>query len=290
MKVLKVAAAIIEKGEQILIARRLKGDFAGRWEFPGGKYEKDEFGQETIKREIKEEFDAQIKVERYLCTIEHDYDSFHLSMDCYICSLCDEKLVLHDHSQIRWISIDEKDIDWLPADRKVIEAYREDAKRRKTMWHEILRKKQALSREECIEILKKELRGVLSVNGDDGYPYGMPLNHYYNEEDDCLYFHSGKIGYKVDCFKRDDKASFCVMDKGFYKDDDWALNIRSVIVFGRIEIIEDEKVIEDICRKLSYKFTSDDSYIAEEIRRSLSRTLLFRLRIEHMSGKIVNEK
>ena len=85
------------------------------------------------------------------------------------------------------------------------------------MFRELNRKKQQLSNEECVEILKAELRGVLSLNGDDGYPYGLPLNHFYNEDDGKLYFHSGKTGYKIDAMQRDNKASFCVYDKGFKK-------------------------------------------------------------------------
>ncbi|MBP3901898.1 MAG: pyridoxamine 5'-phosphate oxidase family protein, partial [Blautia sp.] len=83
------------------------------------------------------------------------------------------------------------------------------------MFREMMRIKQQLSQEECIEILKKEPRGVLSVLGDDGYPYGMPINQYYCEEDGKIYFHSGKKGHKVDAIKRCDKASFCVYDQGF---------------------------------------------------------------------------
>lgn len=160
----------------------------------------------------------------------------------------------------------------------------------KSMFRKIVRSKQELSKERSIQILKEQLRGVLSVLGDDDYPYGMPLNHYYNEEDGNLYFHGAKSGHRVDAMKRHDKASYCVMDEGFIKEGDWALNISSVIVFGRLEIIEDEKITEDICRKLSYKFTTDDTYISDEINRSLKGTLLFRLVVEHISGKIVNEK
>ena len=291
MKTLRVVAAVIEKDDRIMIAKRTYGEYADHWEFPGGKYEEGESGEQAITREIKEEFVVDIKVKEYLCTIEHQYDSFYLMMDCFICELLDEHLILHDHSKIRWIREDEDDINWQPADRKVIEVYKiKKQSKGKTMWREIKRKKQILEEKECYEILKNELRGVLSLNGDDGYPYGLPINHFYNEDDNCLYFHSGKIGYKVDCLKRNDKAGFCVMDKGQIKDNDWALNIRSVIVFGRIEIVEDENTINDICRKLSHKFTDDEDYIDDEISRSLKATLMFRLRIEHMSGKIVNEK
>ncbi len=157
------------------------------------------------------------------------------------------------------------------------------------MFRELVRKKQQISREECIQLFKEELRGVLSVLGDDGYPYGLPINHYYNEADGCLYFHSGMSGHKIDALQRCDKASFCVYDRGFRREGEWALNIKSVIVFGRIEIIEDRETIYDISRKLSHKFTRDDKYIEKEIVHSGPRTLMFRLVPEHMTGKLVNE-
>lgn len=152
-----------------------------------------------------------------------------------------------------------------------------------------MRIKQQLQQEECIEILKKEPRGVLSVLGDDGYPYGMPINQFYCEEDGKIYFHSGKKGHKVDAIKRCDKASFCVYDQGFRRKGEWALNIRSVIVFGRIEIIEDTEKVYEISRRLSRKFTDDEAYIEHEIVKSGPRTLMFALVPEHMTGKLVNE-
>ncbi len=157
------------------------------------------------------------------------------------------------------------------------------------MFREMLRKKQQLPLDECREILKNELRGVLSVLGDDGYPYGMPLDHYYCEEDGKIYFHSGKKGHRTDAMKRYDKASYCVYDKGFREDGDWALHIKSVIVFGRIEFIEDQETIYRICAELSRKFTVDEAYIAREIEKSGPGTMLFALVPEHISGKIVKE-
>ena len=157
------------------------------------------------------------------------------------------------------------------------------------MFREMLRKKQQLPEEECIEILKNELRGVLSVIGDDDYPYGMPINHFYCEEDGKIYFHSGRKGHKIDAMKRHDKASFCVYAQGFRREGEWALNIRSVIVFGRIEFIEDREKIYEIARRLSHKFTDDEEYIEREIVRSGPGTLMFALVPEHMTGKLVNE-
>lgn len=163
-------------------------------------------------------------------------------------------------------------------------------KRGTDMFRAMQRKKQELPREECLSLLKELPRGVLSVLGDEDYPYGMPMNHYYDEEDDCLYFHGGKTGHKIDAFRKHDKASFCVYDEGFRQEGEWFLRIRSVIAFGRIEIVEDEEKMCEIVRRLSHKFTSDDNYIDEEIRSSLKGTLMFRLRIEHLTGKIVTEK
>ena len=157
------------------------------------------------------------------------------------------------------------------------------------MFREMLRKKQQLTQEACIEILKKEPRGVLSVLGDDGYPYGMPMNHYYCEEDGNIYFHSGKNGHRVDALKHCDKASFCVYDGGFRREGEWAMNISSVIVFGRIEMIEDQEQIYKIARLLSYKFTNDEEYIEREIQKSGPGTMMFALVPEHMTGKLVKE-
>ncbi len=157
------------------------------------------------------------------------------------------------------------------------------------MFREMMRKKQQLTEEECKDILKTQLRGVLSVLGEDDYPYGMPINHFFCEEDGKLYFHGGKKGHKIDAMKRHEKASFCVYDEGFRKDGEWALNIRSVIVFGRIEFIEDRKVIYRISEKLSHKFTDDEEYIQHEILHSGPATLMFALVPECITGKIVNE-
>lgn len=157
------------------------------------------------------------------------------------------------------------------------------------IFREITRIKQKLTQEECIEILKRELRGVLSVLGDDDYPYGMPINHFFCEEDGKIYFHSGKRGHKIDAIRRHDKVSFCVYDNGFRRDGEWALNFKSVIVFGRVEILEDREKIYDIARRLSHKFTNDEAYIEREIENSGPGTLMFALTPEYITGKLVNE-
>lgn len=155
------------------------------------------------------------------------------------------------------------------------------------MFRELTRKKQALSREKCIEILQNEPRGVLSVLGDGGYPYGMPMNFLYDSGK--IYFHSGKKGHKVDAISRDERVSFCVFDGGYRKDGEWALNISSVIVFGRMRVVENLDKTVDICRKLSLKFTDDMDYIEKEIESFAKATLCYELTPEHITGKLVNE-
>ena len=157
------------------------------------------------------------------------------------------------------------------------------------MFRKMMRTKQQLTDEMCIAVLKREKRGVLSVIGDNGYPYGVPLNHYYCEEDGKLYFHSGKAGHKLDALHRCPKASFCVYDGGFRRDGEWALNICSVIVFGQIEFVENREKIYEIARLLSRKFTDDEAYIRHEIEKSGPGTVMFALKPEHITGKQVNE-
>ena len=157
------------------------------------------------------------------------------------------------------------------------------------MFREMARVRQRLPEGECREILKTTVRGVLSVLGDDGYPYGVPLNHWYSEEDGVIYFHSGKQGHKIDALRREDKASFCVTDAGVKKDGDWAYTFRSVIVFGRVRLVDDPERALEICRKICEKFPADDAFVADEIRRSGPGVLCFGLAMEHITGKTVHE-
>ena len=157
------------------------------------------------------------------------------------------------------------------------------------MFRELMRKNTEISREACIELLKEEKRGILSVLGDGDYPYGMPINHWYNEEDGAVYFHCGKIGHRLDALKRHNKVSFCVHDQGYRNEGDWALHIKSVILFGRMEFIEDMDTIVRVSTQLSYKFTQDEDYIRQEIEKYAHKTLLMRLVPEHMCGRLVKE-
>jgi len=157
------------------------------------------------------------------------------------------------------------------------------------MFRKMRRFKQQITNGECISILKEQPRGILSVIGDDGYPYGIPLSHYFDEESGKIYFHGAGEGHKIDSVRKCDKVSFCVCDEGYRNEGEWALNIRSVIVFGRIREITDVEEKTEICRKIGHKFTDDDEYIEDDIRRNAQRVLCLEITIEHMTGKLVNE-
>ena len=136
------------------------------------------------------------------------------------------------------------------------------------MFRELVRIKQRMPMEDCIELLKNETRGVLSVLGDDDYPYGAPINHFYDEESGNIYFHIGsQRSHRTDAIRKHDKVSFCVYDHGWRKEGEWALNVKSVIIFGRIAIVEDKDRIIDITTKLTRKFTLDEEYLKKELEK-----------------------
>lgn len=157
------------------------------------------------------------------------------------------------------------------------------------MFREIARKKQTLTSAQITELLNHQKRGVLSVHGENGYPYGLPINYLYDEKTGCIYFHTGREGHKIDAINADNRVSFCVYNEGYRNDGEWALNISSVIVFGRLHIVEDFERSIEIFRALSLKFTSDTEYIDSEIEKYAKATLCYELRPEHITGKLVNE-
>ena len=125
MKAIKVVAAIIIDGENIFATQRGYGEFEGGWEFPGGKIEDGETPEDALVREIKEELDTVVEVGELIDTVEYDYPNFHLSMDCFICSIKEGDLVLKEHSAAKWLTKETLDsVDWLPADEGLVEKIR----------------------------------------------------------------------------------------------------------------------------------------------------------------------
>ena len=123
MKTIRVVAAIIVENGRVFATQRGYGDFKDGWEFPGGKIEAGESPEQALVREIREELDTEIRVERLLRTVEWDYPTFHLSMDCFICKIESGDLHLREHEAARWLDLEHlNDVDWLPADLQLIPA------------------------------------------------------------------------------------------------------------------------------------------------------------------------
>ena len=146
------------------------------------------------------------------------------------------------------------------------------------------RKRQQLSEAESIEILKKATAGTLALLGDGGYPYAVPLSYVYAEGK--LYFHSALSGHKVDAIRNCDKASFCVINKDDVQPEKYTTYFCSVIAFGRIHIIEDEQEKLETARLLGDRYNpNQEEALQKELEKGLSRMMMIRFDIEHLTGK-----
>lgn len=155
------------------------------------------------------------------------------------------------------------------------------------MFRKMRRHKQELTKDECIDILISEPRGVLAVIGDDDYPYAVPMSHVY--ADGKIYFHGAMKGHKNDAISKNPKVSYCVMDKGILNPDGWSYTFRSVIVFGKIRTLTDRNEKIDKLWHLGNKFFPTPDETEKEIKKLLDRTEVFEITIEHISGKTVEE-
>ena len=149
--------------------------------------------------------------------------------------------------------------------------------------------KQQLSDAEVREVLADAQRGVLSVIGDDGWPYGVWLNPHYRKEDGRIYFHGAKEGHKIDALCKDSRASFTIIDDGVRDEGNWAYTFRSVVVFGRIEFVEDHDFALELCRELARRFNPSEADIEKEIQMAGARVQVLCLIPEHITGKRVHE-
>lgn len=156
------------------------------------------------------------------------------------------------------------------------------------MFREMRRFKQRLTAEECETILRGQPRGVLSVLGDEGYPYGVPLNFVY--DNGCLYFHAALSGHKLDALRQYDKGSFNVLRQGALSDDGWSYYFDSVIAFGRLQELTDEGEKNEKLRLLGNKYFPDQAMTESDIAKNGARCTVIELRIEHMTGKHVHER
>lgn len=122
MKKIEVVAAIPHRDGAYFATQRGYGEFEGMWEFPGGKIEPGETVESALKREIQEELGIDITVDKFLCTTDYDYPSFHLTMHCYLCRIISGEIELREHKSARWLTVEALDsVEWLPADKEVVE-------------------------------------------------------------------------------------------------------------------------------------------------------------------------
>lgn len=122
MKIIEVVAAIIHHNGAYFATQRGYGEFEGMWEFPGGKIETGECAESALKREIQEELGVDITIDKFLCTTDYDYPSFHLTMHCYLCSVVSGEIELREHMSARWLTTKTLDsVEWLPADKYIID-------------------------------------------------------------------------------------------------------------------------------------------------------------------------
>lgn len=157
------------------------------------------------------------------------------------------------------------------------------------IFREMRRKKQQLTEEECIEILARNTSGVLAVSGDEGYPYAVPLS--YVSDGNKIYFHCAKSGHKLDAIQRNCKASFCVIDQDMIVPEKYTTYFRSIIAFGKMRIVQDDKTKRAAIEKLAVKYAPDDSADNRQqaIDREWAPLCILEMSIEYITGKAAKE-
>lgn len=158
------------------------------------------------------------------------------------------------------------------------------------MFRPMRRSKRAISDAAAKELLQQSRRGVLAVNGDDGYPFAIPVNYFYDREQEKIYFHGAKTGQKVDALKKSDKVCFTVYGNEHFEPGDWAPYVQSTVVFGRCRMIGDVAVTEERVRELALKYYPDPKEVETEMVKDIKAAQLYEITIEHLTGKQVHEK
>lgn len=158
------------------------------------------------------------------------------------------------------------------------------------MFRAMRRKKNEISIDASKELLRHSKRGVLAVNGDNGYPYAIPINYLYNEQENKIIFHGARVGYKVDCLKACDKVCFTVYGNESIKKESWAPFLQSVVVFGRCRLVENQEDNIKLVKELAMKYYPDEKTVNEVVASSGKAVQMFEIEIEHISGKEVQER
>lgn len=158
------------------------------------------------------------------------------------------------------------------------------------MFRPIRKKKNEISVDKAKALLHSSRRGVLAVNGDDGYPYAIPINYLYDEENEKIIFHGAKAGHKVDALKKNDKICFTVFGNEAVKEEAWAPFLQSVVVFGRCHLVESQEDAIALVKKFAAKYYPNMDMVNEEAALSGRAVQMFEIQIEHLSGKEVQER
>ena len=158
------------------------------------------------------------------------------------------------------------------------------------MFRQIRRKNREINVEETRKILREARRGILAVNGDEGYPYAIPVNYYFDDEEQKIFFHGSRVGHKIDALKKSDKVCFTVLGPEIVKDVPWAPYVKSAVVFGRCHLIEEAPIAEIRLRQFAIKYYPNEELINEEIAISGKAVQMYVIEIEHMSGKEIQER
>lgn len=158
------------------------------------------------------------------------------------------------------------------------------------MFRPIRKKKNEISMDRAKELLRCSRRGILAVHGDNGYPYAIPINYLYDEEAQTIIFHGAKTGHKVDSLNVCNKVCFTVYGNESIKEESWAPFLQSVVVFGRCHFVENQEDIMQSVKKFAMKYYPDEKMVEEEVASSGHAVQMFKIEIEHLSGKEVQER
>lgn len=158
------------------------------------------------------------------------------------------------------------------------------------MFRKIRKVKNEITIDEAKKLLHTNRRAALSVNGDDGYPYTVPINFYYDEAEGRIYFHSAKKGYKIESICRNDKVCFTTWNDGTRDEGDWAYRVASCVVFGRAKLVKDPTVTLEKLRAFALKYYPTAEEADAEIARDIGGVQMVAIEIEHISGKRIHEK
>ena len=158
------------------------------------------------------------------------------------------------------------------------------------MFRAIRKKKNEIDAEAAKALLRSGRRGVLAVNGDDGYPYAIPINYVYDGDARKIYFHGARAGHKVDALRACDKVCFTVCGNETVKDETWAPYLQSAVVFGRCHLVEDGPRAMELLKKVAMKYYPTEQLADEEIEHAGKAAQIFEIEIEHLCGKQIQER